>query len=130
MNHFKSFRWLLFGMIGALYFLAHFHRMAPTVIARDLALAFDADAMVLGMIASTYFYLYSVSQPVVGYLSDTVGPAKGYGGVVYDGCSRKFHIWHGAEFNNCRHRPGLHRLRYGRRFYSRTENILAVVPGR
>ena len=76
MNHFKSFRWLLFGMVGALYFLAHFHRMAPTVIARDLALSFDADAMVLGMIASTYFYLYSVAQPVVGYLSDTVGPRK------------------------------------------------------
>lgn len=76
MNPFKTYRWLLFGMIGALYFLAHFHRMAPTVIARDLSASFAADAMVLGFIASTYFYLYSVSQPVVGYLSDTVGPRK------------------------------------------------------
>lgn len=76
MGKFKTFRWILFGTIGSLYFFAILHRLAPTVIARDLALAFDAEAMMLGIISSTYFYFYSAAQPVVGYLSDTVGPRK------------------------------------------------------
>jgi MFS family permease len=63
-------------MIGVLYFLVHLQRLAPTVIARDLALSFSADAMLLGVIASSYFYLYALAQPVVGYLSDTAGPRK------------------------------------------------------
>jgi len=76
MNDFKKYRWILFGLIGTLYFLVCLHRMSPTVIARDLALSFHADAVVLGLIASSYFYLYSAAQPIVGYLSDTVGPRK------------------------------------------------------
>ena len=50
------------------------HRVAPTVIARDLAQDFNADAVVLGVIASSYFYLYSAVQPPVGILVDTIGP--------------------------------------------------------
>jgi sugar phosphate permease len=76
MGKFKTFRWILFGTIGSLYFFAMLHRLAPTVIARDLAAAFDAEAVMLGIISSTYFYFYSAAQPVVGYLSDTVGPRK------------------------------------------------------
>ena len=76
MKRFHTYRWLIFGMIGVLYFLVHLQRLAPTVIARDLALSFSADAMLLGVIASSYFYLYALAQPVVGYLSDTAGPRK------------------------------------------------------
>ncbi len=76
MNDFKRYRWILFGLVGTLYFLVCLYRMSPTVIARDLALSFNVDAMILGIIASSYFYLYSAAQPVVGYLSDTVGPRK------------------------------------------------------
>lgn len=76
MKNFKTFRRILFGTIGSLYFFAMLHRLAPTVIARDLAAAFDAEAVMLGIISSTYFYFYSAAQPVVGYLSDTVGPRK------------------------------------------------------
>jgi sugar phosphate permease len=76
MNNFKTYRWLLFGLIGTLYFIVCLHRVSPTVIARDLALEFSADAMILGFIFSSYFYIYAGMQPVVGYFSDTAGPRK------------------------------------------------------
>ena len=70
----KRYGWLIFGVLATIYFLACLHRVAPTVIARDLAQAFNADAVVLGVIASSYFYLYSAVQPPVGILADTIGP--------------------------------------------------------
>lgn len=73
-NATEKYRWFIFGILGTIYFLACLHRVAPTVIARDLAQAFNADATVLGLIASSYFYLYSAVQPPVGILSDTIGP--------------------------------------------------------
>jgi len=72
----RRYRWLIFFILAAIYFLACVHRVAPTVIARDLAGAFDAEAFVLGLIASSYFYLYSAVQPAVGMLADTVGPRR------------------------------------------------------
>jgi sugar phosphate permease len=70
----KRYRWLIFAILGAIYFMTCLHRAAPTVIARDLAQAFNANALVLGLIASSYFYLYSAVQPPVGILADTIGP--------------------------------------------------------
>ena len=75
-NAFKIYRWIILIIIAILYFFVCLHRMSPTVIARDLASSFNADAVTLGIIASSYFYLYSAMQPVVGYLSDTTGPRK------------------------------------------------------
>jgi MFS family permease len=76
MNNFKSYRWLLFALVGILYFFVCLHRVSPTVIARDLALEFNANAMILGFIFSSYFYIYAGMQPIVGYLADTAGPRK------------------------------------------------------
>ncbi|HOD98312.1 MAG TPA: MFS transporter [Syntrophales bacterium] len=76
MLHFKTYRWVLLGIIAILYFFVCLQRLSPSVVARDLALALHADAVLLGIIASAYFYLYSAMQPVVGYLSDTKGPRK------------------------------------------------------
>jgi MFS family permease len=76
LRQFTTYRWVLFAMAGALYFMVCFHRLTPTVIARDLVFSLHADAVTLGIIASAYFYLYSGVQPIVGYLSDTVGPRK------------------------------------------------------
>jgi sugar phosphate permease len=70
------YRWLMFGIAGTVYFLACLHRISPSVIARDLELAFSIDATVLGFIAASYFYSYSAVQPVVGALSDTMGPRR------------------------------------------------------
>lgn len=76
MNNIKNYRRIIFGVIGLIYLLACFHRVSPTVIARDLASSFNAGAVMLGFIASAYFYLYSVSQPVVGFFTDTFGPRR------------------------------------------------------
>jgi sugar phosphate permease len=68
------YRWLMFGVLSVLYFMACMHRISPTVIARDLIAEFNADATALGFMSSAYFYLYAAVQPPVGYLSDTWGP--------------------------------------------------------
>ncbi len=76
MTQYQKYRWRMFSILGAIYFLACLHRTAPTVIARDLLQTFQTDAALLGFIASAYFFLYSVVQPPVGILSDTIGPRK------------------------------------------------------
>jgi sugar phosphate permease len=70
------YRWLMLGVLGVIYFLACLHRISTTVIARDLVAEFGADATALGLMASTYFYLYAAVQPPVGILSDTLGPRR------------------------------------------------------
>lgn len=72
----KNYRRIMFVVIGIIYFLVCVHRLSPTVMARDLAVSFNADAVTLGIISSAYFYLYASMQPVVGYFSDTIGPRR------------------------------------------------------
>lgn len=69
-------RWFVFGTIAAVYFFVYFHRVAPSVIVPDLMREFEADATALGVMASMYFYLYALEQPLVGYLSDLLGPRR------------------------------------------------------
>ncbi len=75
-NDLLKYRWLMFWVMGGIYFLACLHRISPTVIARDLVFEFGADAMALGLMSSSYFYLYAAVQPPVGVLSDTLGPRR------------------------------------------------------
>ena len=69
--------------IGA-YLLSFFHRVAPAAIARDLAASFQTSAASLGVLAATYFYVYTVMQIPTGVLADTLGPRKilTLGGIV------------------------------------------------
>lgn len=69
-------RWVVFGVICAVYILVYFHRVTTSVIATDLLAAFQTDAAALGFMSSMYFYLYAVEQPLVGYLSDRLGPRR------------------------------------------------------
>ncbi|MEE9611038.1 MAG: MFS transporter [Desulfatiglandales bacterium] len=71
-----KYRWLICGVLGIVYFFVCLHRISTTVIAQDLALEFDADATALGLMSSTYFYLYAAVQPPVGILSDSIGPRR------------------------------------------------------
>jgi sugar phosphate permease len=66
------------------YLLSFFHRVAPAAIARDLAAAFETSAASLGVLAATYFYVYTVMQVPTGVLADTLGPRKilALGGLV------------------------------------------------
>jgi sugar phosphate permease len=70
------YRWLMFFVMGVIYFFACLHRISTTVIAPDLVLEFSADATALGLMSSSYFYLYAAVQPPVGVLSDTLGSRR------------------------------------------------------
>lgn len=77
-------RWMVFFTISIVYFFVYFHRVSTSVIVSDLLKAFHTNASALGFMSSMYFYLYAFEQPLVGYLSDRIGPRRviGYWSVV------------------------------------------------
>jgi sugar phosphate permease len=66
----------VFGIALASYLLSFFHRTAPAAIAGELTRAFDIGAAILGTLAATYFYVYTLLQIPVGVLADTLGPRR------------------------------------------------------
>lgn len=62
-------------VVGA-YVLSFFQRFAPAGIAQDLAASFNTTASSLGVLAATYFYVYTVMQIPTGILVDTLGPRR------------------------------------------------------
>ena len=58
------------------YLLSFFHRVAPGAIAGDLQSDFAIGGAQLGMLAATYFYIYTVMQVPTGVLADTLGPRR------------------------------------------------------
>ena len=71
-----SHRRMLFFMICVVYFFVYFHRMSTSVIVPDLLAAFKTNAAALGVMSSMYFYLYALEQPLVGFLTDRLGPLR------------------------------------------------------
>ncbi len=71
-----SHRWMVFGVISSVYFFVYLHRVSTSVIAPDLLAAFQIHATALGFMSSMYFYPYALEQPLVGYLSDLLGPRR------------------------------------------------------
>ena len=69
-------RWMVFSVICLVYFFVYFHRVSTSVIVSDLLKAFHTNATALGFMSSMYFYLYAFEQPLVGYLSDWLGPRR------------------------------------------------------
>lgn len=69
-------RWFVFAAFAAVYFFVYFHRVSTSVVAPDLMDAFDTNATALGFMSSMYFYAYAFEQPMVGYLSDRLGPRR------------------------------------------------------
>ncbi len=69
-------RWMVFSAICLVYFLVYFHRVSTSVIVSDLLEDFHTNATALGFMSSMYFYLYAFEQPIVGYLSDRIGPRR------------------------------------------------------
>ena len=72
--------------------LSFFQRFAPSGIAQDLVAAFNTTASSLGVLAATYFYVYTVMQIPTGILVDTLGPRRILllGGIVGGGGSLLF----------------------------------------
>ena len=79
-------------VVVASYVLSFFQRFAPAGIAQDLAAAFQTSAASLGVLAATYFYVYTLMQVPTGILVDTLGPRRilFLGGVVAGGGSLLF----------------------------------------
>lgn len=77
-------RWLALGIVALAYVLSFFQRFAPAGIAQDLAASFQTSAASLGVLAATYFYVYTVMQIPTGILVDTLGPRRilALGGLV------------------------------------------------
>lgn len=67
---------IIFAVVMAAYTLSFFQRFAPASIAQDLSLAFDTTAASLGVLAATYFYVYTLMQVPTGVLVDTLGPRR------------------------------------------------------
>src|SRR5574343_673888 len=77
-------RWLALGLFALAYILSFFQRFSPAGVAPDLASAFQTSAASLGVLAATYFYVYTLMQIPTGILADTLGPRRilAVGGVV------------------------------------------------
>ncbi len=69
-------RWVVLAVVAAAYVLSFFQRFAPAGVAPDLAAAFQTSAASLGVLAATYFYVYTVMQVPTGILVDTLGPRR------------------------------------------------------
>ncbi|MFO7987089.1 MAG: MFS transporter [Desulfatiglandaceae bacterium] len=72
----QSHPWIVFGVIAGCYLFVYFHRVSTSVIAPDLLEAFKTSATALGFMSSMYFYTYALEQPIVGYLTDRLGPRR------------------------------------------------------
>jgi len=72
----KRLRAVAMTLVVSAYLLSYFHRVAPAVIAQDLAASFHISAASLGVLAATYFYAYTIMQIPAGILADTLGPRK------------------------------------------------------
>lgn len=74
--NFKQYRLLVFLIIGLGYLLVFFHRVAPAIVALDMMSDLKAGAILIGFLASGYFYPYAIMQLPTGILSDSWGPRK------------------------------------------------------
>lgn len=88
----KRRRLIALSVVVAAYVLSFFQRFAPAGIAQDLAAAFQTSAASLGVLAATYFYVYTIMQVPTGILVDTLGPRRILllGGMIAGGGSLLF----------------------------------------
>lgn len=72
----SAYRWVVFALLAAGYFLVYFHRLCPSVVALDLMRDLKAGAALMGWLGSAYFYPYALMQLPAGLLSDSWGPRR------------------------------------------------------
>lgn len=71
-----AYRWPVFGILAAAYFLVYFHRVSTAVVSSDLQAAFGVGAVSIALLSSAYFYAYTVMQLPSGLLTDSWGPRR------------------------------------------------------
>ncbi len=69
----KTYRWLVWGILCAVYVIVFFHRLAVGVVKSDLIEAFHISATTFANLGSAYFYAYLLMQVPTGMLADTLG---------------------------------------------------------
>ena len=69
-------RWFALGVTTLAFATSIFQRFAPAGIAPDLAVAFQTSAASLGVLAASYFYVYTLTQVPTGIMVDTLGPRR------------------------------------------------------
>ncbi|MEY4593259.1 MAG: hypothetical protein RIR18_2154 [Pseudomonadota bacterium] len=72
----KRKRLLALGITVSAFVLSFFQRFAPAGIAQDLVATFETSAASLGVLAATYFYVYTIMQVPTGIMVDTLGPRR------------------------------------------------------
>ena len=118
-------RRLVFGIALASFVLSFFHRTAPAAIAGELTSSFSISSAVLGTLAATYFYVYTLLQMPVGVLADTLGPRRLLtGGAVIAGAG-SLAVRAGADVGNRCSRTHAGRRRRGGRLH-RDPQVAAV----
>jgi sugar phosphate permease len=70
------YRWIVFALLALGYLLVYFHRLSPAVVALEMMDDLQANAGLMGLLASAYFYPYALMQIPSGLLSDSWGPRK------------------------------------------------------
>jgi sugar phosphate permease len=70
------YRWVVWGILVAIYLIVFFHRLSVGVIAGDLNKSFGMSATEIGNLGAMYFYAYIVMQIPTGILVDHLGPKK------------------------------------------------------
>ena len=68
------YRWLVFVILAAVYFMVYFHRQAPAVLALDFMRDFEVGGASLGILTAAYFYPYALMQLPAGFISRLWGP--------------------------------------------------------
>jgi len=67
---------LVFITLSVLYFFSIFHRVGTASIATNLAIDFNTDNSVLGLMSGMYFYSYAAAQIPAGIMLDKIGTRK------------------------------------------------------
>ena len=66
-------RWLGYGLLALAFFLVSLHRTSTAVLSEGLLDAFGLTATGLGLLHSSFFYLYAALQVPAGLLTDRYG---------------------------------------------------------
>jgi sugar phosphate permease len=69
-------RWVGYALLMVAFFLVSLHRSSTAVLSEELLRAFDMTATGLGLLHSSFFYLYAALQIPAGLLTDRYGARK------------------------------------------------------
>ncbi|MCW9045636.1 MAG: MFS transporter, partial [Alphaproteobacteria bacterium] len=72
----KALPWLFWVLAASFYCYGFFHRVAPSVMVKELMADFAVSAAILGNLSAFYFYAYAGLQLPVGMLTDKFGARR------------------------------------------------------